>query len=248
MKQRMTDSVCWRISKCKACLLLAFAALVLLGGCMRYHPPEGGLLDDPDMRATCLETINTLYPESFQLVQRIGLIARNKQYDFVGYLAVDREHGFRAIAAGEMGGKVFDFLARGNDYRILLKPDAMPEKPLLAGVMGDIAHLFGSAADGQAAHLWRSSDGKLVLVVSEGDQLQEFAFDASGQNLTHSLEAENGKIVRRAFYKDYRLFPGWDRSLPEHIVIENYRWCYKLEIELLKFNAALELPNAFNAP
>lgn len=176
-----------------------------------------------------------IYPEEFKLSQHIIMKANGKEYDFLGYLVVKRKKGFRAIAFGEMGGKIFDFIERDRIREIATKPEAMPSRPILDGVMGDINHLYDT---GQFEDAYPSmEDGnKLSLVLKNMDNRSyEFVFSKEGI-LTASMEKAEGKLVRKATYDDYRLYPGCGKPLPSKITLVNYRWHYELKIELLRMN------------
>ncbi|HUT25857.1 MAG TPA: hypothetical protein VM492_16090 [Sumerlaeia bacterium] len=215
-------------------------ALVALA-CSRYAPPAGRPLEDPDLTQACRSAFLETYPHTFKMVQRIVLTARGRQYDFIGYLLLHRGEGFRALAAGDMGGKLFEFAAHGKNRRILLKPKHMPSRPLLDGVFGDIRHLFDPEV-GSDAQWIRTDEGDMALVQRPGAGVREYAFDAETRNLVRSREMRDGRVIREATHERYRLFPGWDRPLPSRILLKNRRWRYELEIHLLHLYPDAEVP------
>lgn len=221
------------------------AALLLATACAtRYAPPAGDPIDDPATRTACIETLREAYPDSFKMVQRLALTIRGRRYDFVGYLIVRRGAGFRALTLGEMGGKVFDLESKDGERRILLKPDSMPPNPLIDGAMGEIAHLFDPRA-AQDARLVRSAEGRPILSSESEGVVREDTFDAPGRPVLRSIEARDGRIARRATYETPRLFAGWPRPIPTRIRIENLRWRYELDIQLLEFHV---LPDDAGGP
>ena len=184
------------------------------------------------------------YPDQFRLVQRIVIELSGDQFDCLGALAVRRGDAFRAQALSEMGGKLFDFLKRGAERRVLIQPDGMPENPLLLGVIGDLEHLFDPELPAAAVAGW-SVDGRPRLVFQADHRVQEYVLDAEGARIESSLEAVEGQVVRRASYADYRRFAGFERELPARIQLENLEWRYRLEIELLELRSAEDLEGAF---
>jgi hypothetical protein len=182
------------------------------------------------------------HPDSYKAVQRIVLRAQGKQYDFVGYLRVRDSNNFRALALGEMGGTLFDLALEGGEPRIFKKPENMPPQPLLDGVIGDIRFLFAAGPLRVLNHEYVPlPDWGYVLnvwtdTVNGPDGSQVYRFDESGQ-LIGSRETWKGRTVRCASLRDWRLFPGCDRALPGRILLENRRWHYEMEIELLKYEA-----------
>lgn len=183
-----------------------------------------------------LLTLLDCYPQEFRISQHIIMKAGGKEYDFIGYLAKNRNGDFRALAFGEMGGKLFDFMEKNGQREVLLRPEGMPINPLSDGVMGDISHLYKSDLHG--AYLARKEDNTLSLVVRQKDGgFTEHSFSRGKERGMASLEAAGGRIIRRAEYTDYRLFPGWDRPIPSRIILSNFRWHYDLRIELLTIDA-----------
>jgi hypothetical protein len=216
-------------------------AAVFLSACSRYAPPAGNPLKDPDLTQAYRSALLETYPHTFKMVQRIVLTARGRQYDFIGYLLLRRGEGFRALAAGDMGGRLFEFAARGKDRRILLKPKRMPSRPLLDGVFGDIRHLFDPEV-GSDAQWVRTDEGDMALVQRPGAGVREYCFDAETRNLVRSREMRDGRVIREATYELYRLLPGWDHPLPSRIRLENWRWRYEMEIHLLHLYPDAEVP------
>lgn len=208
--------------------------LLLLGGCMgvEYVPPlrlEGAGVEK-------LRLALDYYPAEFRASQRVIVRVGGREYDFVGYLVMDGNKDLRALAFGEMGGTLFDLAERKGRREVLASPEGVPMDPLLEGVMGDISHLFNARLDASAYAADRGN-GAVAIVEARGNGVYIEHIFARGGLCTDSTEAINGRIVRRASYMDYRLFPGWARPMPARITISNLRWHYDLTIELLKMDA-----------
>ncbi|MFH0944948.1 MAG: hypothetical protein V2A76_07095 [Planctomycetota bacterium] len=218
--------------------------LILLPACRGVPHAPLVPLEDPALLASCLRVMEMAYPPGFRLAQRIVIEQGGEQFDCIGALVVRREDAFRAIALGEMGGRLFDFLKRGDDRQVLTKAEGMPLNPLRSGVLRDIEHLFGwSAAEG--ARAGRTAEGRPALLLPWQEGETEYRFDSAGTRLESSLQAREGRVVRRARYGDYRRFDGWDSELPARILLENLEWGYRLEIELLEMRPGGDLATAF---
>ncbi|MBN1406159.1 MAG: hypothetical protein JW956_00130, partial [Calditrichaceae bacterium] len=114
--------------------LLIFTLLFLSGSCSSYKIITTSALNDPSIEKKYLDLLNTQYPDSFSITQRIILNIAGKQYDFIGQLTMNRNNAFRAVAFGEMGGQFIDLIAKGDSVSILANPTGLPEKPILQGV------------------------------------------------------------------------------------------------------------------
>lgn len=211
-----------------------FVFLLAALGCAtpRYVvPPPAG---DAEAQTARMAALVAPYPPEFRISQRIILSVNGKEYDFIGYLAVAKNHGFRAMAFGEMGGRVFDFVEKDGVREILSKPDGMPSGPLLSGVMGDLRHLY--MLEPKGAYAAAKRENGFSLVMKDRNRAAEFIFSGDGFPAS-SLEVENETPIREASYSGYRVFDGWEKPLPGRIVLANRRWGYQLRIELLKIDA-----------
>ena len=208
---------------------------LLLIGCARHPYTPGPRLADQSAATRFAARLDQTYPPQFELTQRVTLFILGKRYDMLGFLLYQKHGGFRAIATGEMGGKIFDFLADGSGPRILKKPKTLPPRPLLHGALRDIGHLF-DWTPGDNAYLTEREDGRMGLVVPLGDDhLQEYVFDAYEQ-LTRSLESMGGKVVREATYEAFHEFKGWSKSIPKRIRLVDYEWHFSMDIETIKIH------------
>lgn len=176
-----------------------------------------------------------IYPKEFRLFQHITMKVNGKEYDFMGYLVVKRMKGFRALAFGEMGGRIFDFIERDGKREIAAKPGAMPSSPLLDGVMGDISHLYDTMQFEEAYPSMKGENTLSLVLRKWSHGFSEFAFSGNGDLMT-STEAVDGRLIRSTDYADYRLYQGWARPLPSRITLVNHKWHYELRIELLKMD------------
>lgn len=211
------------------CVLLAAVCLVACAGPRHVLPVR---VEDPSLQEELVRSLHRRYPTQYRMVQRLALQTRGKQYDLIGYLVVSDAETLRALALGEMGGRLFDFSLEGSVTTILKKPEGMPGRPLTLGVAEDLRHLFLPPPD---LSLARRADGSPALV-GNGPRARavEYAFDAGGRYLQMSVESEGGRAVRQASYADYRVLAPATEAVPTRIVLENRRWRYTLEIDALE--------------
>jgi len=215
--------------------IFSYAVACAVTGCvgMKYSAPVPAHHAE-GQRERMLELIDP-YPGEFRLSQHIILKANNKEYDFVGYLVVKRRKGFRALAFGEMGGRIFDLIERDGKREIAAKPAAMPSNPLLDGVMEDISHLYETGEFEDAYPSMKEGNTYSLVIRKGGNRFSEFVFSGSG-DLMASMEAVDGRLVRSASYSEYRFYNRWESPLPSRITLVNHRWHYELRIELLKMD------------
>lgn len=211
-----------------------FALLLLpLTGCVRekYLMPAVSGLSTADTSAA-VERVN-LYSEEFRVFQHILLNVKGREFDFIGYLAFKEPTGFRALAYGELGGKIFDLLKRGEVREVVFKPPMMPVDPLMEGVFADIDLIF-SAIDGEDSYLGQRDGYAFTLVNASGGTTKEFFFKAPDGPPSKVIEIEGGRIVREISYGAYKNYPGFAEQLPSFVRVKNNCWQYEMKIELLK--------------
>lgn len=217
----------------KRIILLFF--FILFSICCSINSYKSGVeIYNPDKTNSLLNFMKNLYPEEFKMQHRIILKIRKKQYDFLGYILVKRSTGFRAAAYGEMGGKTFEFLLNNNGSEILFKPDKMPINPLLDGVLNDIKHLY-LFDPAEKFKIMNNPNNKISLSYQKDkDSTTEYIFAQDKTDiLLKSLEIQKGKIIRVAEYSNYKTYNNFSTPIPSHILLNNYKWKYSIEIDLL---------------
>ena len=185
------------------------------------------------------ELPHSVYPEQFTLNQHIILTINEKEYDFIGYLKADGRSEFRAMAFGEMGGKIFDLAFADGRAEVLKKPEPMPIRPVAEGVIGDILHIFLQPDVDQTFQI-KVEEGKSFLVtLKEKADKAEYHYSA-GDELYLSKYSSKERIVSEASYMYYKIFPGWSRPLPSRIKVINHRWNYRMDITLIKISEGVK--------
>ncbi|MDH3974919.1 MAG: DUF3261 domain-containing protein [Deltaproteobacteria bacterium] len=223
-------------SKYTSLILLIFC-LFITSGCasptIEKKPPL------PQLQPLEEALPESLYPEEFTLNQRIILTLDEKEYDFIGYLAADRKSGFRAMTFGEMGGKVFDLAFAGGKAEIFKKPENMPIRPIIEGVIGDIRHIYFQPDFHEAFQLKGEEGKSFFIILKDTTEQTEYHYSAD-KTLYHSKQVSENRIVREASHLDYKIFPGWDKALPSRIRVVNHRWDYTMDITLIKISRGIK--------
>lgn len=193
------------------------ASLVLLSACARPAAVPAEVKPTGTVCAACV------FPaDAFRLSQKLTLTVGRRSYCFNGYLAVRKPGLLRASGFGEMGGRLFDLLVRPEGAQILFKPGRMPTKPMLEGVVEDLRFLF---LEGEAVG-YAGPDGHLAL----------------------ARQLRGGRVEREVHFSEYRpLFDGATWSGPGRVLVQNFRWHYRLEIETLSLNLAPPGDRVFEA-
>jgi len=211
----------------------------------KYIPEEP--LDDQGNLNFYKRQLDIQYPDTFALTQRIVLKIKDKQYDFLAQLFMDRKGFFRAVVFGDMGGKFIDILFKNGEIRLLSNPTSMPEKPLVEGVVKDILHLYNYES-GYNAYLFANDNSNIGVLEDYPNSIQnKFIFDSTNNLIIRSSTTKNGKVIRDVSYTSHTLFNDWQVKLPARIILNNYRWFYTLEVQLLKFSSEFDRQRVFSS-
>lgn len=222
-------------------------ACALMCACANYRLPEGGMVDDPALRARCVEALEQAWPPSYRIAQKVRVEIRGRRIDLLGYLAVRRGYGYRAVAMGEMGGKFLDILWVDGAPSLLLKPEPLPRNPIEQGVAGDILLAFDPPAMNEA-QLYRDEADRPVLVCGDPkDCVCEAVFAPGGGRPVALREAVGGRWVRTVRFDTWRESTEAGRALPERIVIRNRRWGYTTTADLVGWRGAQAPDSVFRA-
>ena len=210
---------------------LALALLLSLTACL--SSPKEEISNFYPAESLNKQLPATPYPPKYTMNQQIILTMRDKEYDFIGYLAVEGPTEFRALAFAEIGGKVFDLVFTNGNVDILKKPEKIPLNPLIEGVAGDIEHIY-MPPHYMSGQKQRSNNGNIKVILKNGKDMQTEYLYSPKMELLLSTKFSKNKAVREVGYSNYRLFSGWEKPLPAKILIINHRWHYQIEVNLLK--------------
>lgn len=191
-----------------------------------------------------VKLLNTQYPDSFALTQRIILDIVGKQYDFIGQLTMDRSNAFRAMVFGEMGGQFIDLLAKGDSISILANPTDLPEKPILQGVTNDIEQVF-FYQNCTKLNTSDSSKDTIEIIIDTPDGYSQYSIDKIKNRILNLKFYSGNKLIRSAEFLEYKMQDMWDREIPTLIFLINHRWRYSLEVRLLQISNQYDKDKVF---
>ncbi len=211
--------------------LLPLLLVLPVAGCRMLAPPEYDFPKFSELSPApepYLDIINKRYPANFKMYHRVVLTVGGRQMDFTGCLEVRDREIFRGVAFGELGGKFLEFKTVDGYPEIIWSPSGINRNALTNGMLIDLKNIYCGQTN--SAKLFRRRN---VLYYGMEGCITEFI---DGKMLpAKMLFMRGGRIIRQVQCKEYAAFPGWKLLLPKLIVVENYLWDYRVEIELLKF-------------
>ncbi len=213
-------------------------AILILSSCAtsKYLPPKS--YENPDLKRKYIKMVQGRFPAAFTSRQRIVLEVMGKEYDFVGFLAVEGD-SIRALAMNEFGGKVFDILSRGKKSQLLVNLPKLPVKPVLDGVVGDLRLCFHPLP--RSSFQLGLKDLEPVLTgIDEKGAMRLFEFSGKYWEIMHIYEILDGKKIREANLR-------FENGSPKYIEIVNHKWRYSMHITILDVKTEPLDPKLFEA-
>lgn len=212
------------------CWLIVFSWPV---GCVSHPYLPGEQLSDDRLLTHYLSQLHDRRPGFCKLTQRVLVHVDNTDFDMTAYLWLAADDSWQGVALGDMGMKLYELRFDGTRGEILSKPNAISQRPIHHGVIGDIQHLFGRK-QALNAHLVEEREQTVGVVLRRGNAyIEEYRFSEGQSVPLRSLEARDGRIVREASYFEPRYFEDCHCTMPTRIILRNYQWEYSMEIVLL---------------
>lgn len=221
-------------------------AFLFLCGCAapQYSYEKKYILYDDGPGDAYISGLEKEYPEKFKMVHRVLLTVYGYQYDFTGYFSRDEKDSFKGVAFGDMGGKIFEISVEKDKKELLFKPDAIPEGPLLDGMVDDLRFLYVERNFDTAFVVEQSEMHKDLVSTRDWKNFNVYMFRKSSICPDEALSVKDGEIFRTVIFSDYRCFGG--KLVPGRIRVHNYRWNYQFEIKLLKLVSGTKAENGFD--
>ena len=218
----------------RALVVAGMVSVLLPAGCATVKYQPGERLADPALLSFCQSRIHHPYRDGRRLTQRILVHHGGDDFDMIGYLFLDPDGSWRAVALGDMGIERFRFRGDAGHCEVTTKPASLPDGPLRDGVIGDIQHLFGRRGR-SASYLVRRGESVVGLVIPSGvGDLDEYDFSRKRGCLMRSFGVSNGRVVREAVYSNPVPGPGDSPPLPCKVILHNHKWRYSMEIVILE--------------
>lgn len=205
--------------------VLVIASFIVLAGCIQHsQAPEVPEL----ISGTLLDKVHHLYPDRFRMYHRVILTLRGKNYDFNGYLTREGDH-VSAVGFNDLGGRLFDIHSSPQKVEVVSKPAHMPATILRNHLAFELRVLFAPALHTLPAN---GSADKIVLI--EGRRNVEYNFDPALEHCLTITIREGNKPISVIQLRDYIMYNGWDREIPQTIKVSNRKWNYEMTLLLLQ--------------
>ena len=173
-------------------------------------------------------------PDSYRIVHRVRLKIRKQSFDFIGYLAVNRDC-YSAVALSEIGGKIFDLINCSGKQTVVKSPPRFPVKPLMSGVLNELGYIFAQQNIIEADKVRDNKPVSNTLIqVKNGSK--EIINNYDPENKISILIMEKDQLFSRIEILSFRKVKDWLHPIPDKILIENTYWGYTMQIELIRLD------------
>ncbi|MFQ5591693.1 MAG: hypothetical protein ACE5HE_11055, partial [Phycisphaerae bacterium] len=213
--------------------ITCLVAMLAAGGCGPQRYIAGRLVKDDALRRTYLSVLRHRTPLSAKLTQRLVVRAGRAEFDMLGYLFMDADGSWIALALGDMGVELFRFQCDSGRCELSAKPPSFPPKPLYDGVLGDLRHLYAIPTEGNSYLVGRGGHPPSLVSCDDAGYLDEYRLARDGSSVVDSCGVSNGRVVREVTYDSPTLFASWPYPLPAETVLHNHRRGYTMEVTLL---------------
>ena len=211
-------------------LLTLLTALLLAAGCSHipFREPERTPLEASEFDGV-VQRFAATAPDSYRALNSVVFDYSWSSFMGLGYLDIDRSKGeFRVVCLNPLGVQLFEL---SGDRATITAQQVMPEMmrygDLPTAVGGDIRRIFLNLLPAERAR--RTGDRySLTFSQPEGEGTLEYEFAGRGHELTEKRYLEQGDVVWRVSYYEYREQDG--RHYPYGIILNNYRHGYQLTI------------------
>ena len=144
-----------------AAVLLAASGALACTTAMAPPRPIGPL--DPAVAAV----FERVAPEVSRHVHKVSVRVGGRDLVMTGYLALDRRHGFRAVAVDEFGGKMLDLVSCDGERSVGFAPPQLSPEILERGPLADLELIYLPPPIEVATALWEmGSSGMIPFHVS----------------------------------------------------------------------------------
>lgn len=204
-------------------IVLPIIFVLFIGCACQKYMLEPGLTETKDKT----ELLN--FPRSYRLVHKVRLKVRGMSLDFTGYLAVNGAC-CRAVAVSEIGGTIFDLLNCNGLRKVIKNPARIPATSLKRGVLGELDYLFAHPEGNNK----NTNDARLTVKINKDDT-----------QITLLL-LQDGCLLSEINIQSFQTVEGWPHPIPAKFQVNNKRWGYTMEVELLRLDMRPVDKNVFD--
>jgi hypothetical protein len=209
-------------------IILIAILQVLLAACVRVPFQETNLvpLGSEDPR-NVVERFHSDIPDSFELLNTVVFEYNGRKFTAISTLQINRSEGIFMVAGmNPMGVKLFEL--SGDRHGVTSRyaiADLSRYGDIATAVGNDIRRIYFDLIPGPDASVWKRRY-KLIFREPSGHGFLEYVFAGTGGDLIEKSYYEEGGIVWRASYYEYRDQDG--KRWPQGIVFLNYQYRYRL--------------------
>ena len=203
---------------------------VLVAGCVRVPFQETRLVVlDSEYPRNVVEHFQKSIPASFQLLTTVVFEYNSRKFSGIGTVQINRPDGvFKVAGMNPMGVKLFEL--SGDPHSVTSRysiADFSRYGDIATAVGNDIRRIYFDLVPGPEASVWKRKY-KLIFRQPSGPGFLEYVFAGTGGDLIEKNYYEEGGIVWRASYYEYRDQDG--NRWPQGIVFIQYQYGYRLTI------------------
>jgi hypothetical protein len=227
---------------CAAGALLA----ILAGGCATSNHLAPLVVQraaaDPKACSTAEQTLDTLFPATYEAAERAIVTLGGKQFTCDGLLQASPASGLHLAVVSEFGVATALRVKANGECEILKVTPLFREDWSRQFVARDLRRLFARPAALQPAG--RLADGRLVLQSGPdaGGVTAQYVFSADGAAWTELDLTQNGKTFYQATVKPPRHFAGLSAAVPGGYEVRAEAYRLDLAITELTVSPRKEAP------
>ncbi len=208
------------------------AAVVVLAACTTMPPASESV--SAEVEAQAQQAIAHLFPPQGLFVHKVRVDVGRRDLVMTGYLLLDREKGFQAVAVDEFGGKVFEFESCRGQTEIRVAPAALDHDLLQRGPLQDLKRLY--LLPKTKLRVQQSRQGEVLVSWIDNDATIVCRAGSDGRRITGCDETRGTKreqLVRNISFSYDDVTTRTSLS-PSSIKIMNRSLHYTMSAELLR--------------
>ena len=181
--------------------------------------------------SNAVNEFKTSSPVNFRMLQTITFQYGPMAFSGLGFAEVDnKERTFSVVCMNHMGVKIFEVYGNEEEIRAPFVMDELKRGGNVALAVGeDIKRIYFDLVPAAGA-VAEKEKYRIIFRQPSGRGMMEYAFAGIGYRLVEKTFYEENIAVWRVSYYEYR--EDKDRIYPGGIVMDNFRYSYRLIIRL----------------
>lgn len=212
--------------------LLLLLCVLSIAGCvsMPFQKTADVSVAATDPNAV-VEKFREASPETFQLLKTITFQYGFLTFSGLGFAEVDtKEKTFSVVCMNHMGVKLFEVYGNKEEIKAPFVMDELKRGGNIALAVGeDIKRVYFDLIPSAEAKVEKEKY-RILFSQPSGRGVLELVFAGTGLNLVEKTYYEDGRPIWSVSYYEYQQKKG--KFYPGGIVLENYKYSYKLIIRL----------------